>query len=88
MIVQGRPVACLESLSTKPRLSSHRVRPSFGLGSRLKQLDGPVGMISHVLATHGMGALDLNLLSVRRLVELLSKVIVLRFEIIILTKEA
>ena len=44
-------------------------------------------MISHVLATHGMGALDLNLLSVRRLVELLSKVIVLYFEIIILTKE-
>jgi hypothetical protein len=35
-----------------------------------------------------MGALDLNLLSVRRLVELLSKVIVLRFEIIIITKEA
>jgi hypothetical protein len=34
-----------------------------------------------------MGALDLNLLSVRRLVELLSKVIILRFEIIILMKE-
>jgi hypothetical protein len=31
--------------------------------------------------------LDLSLLSVRRLVELLMKVIVLRFEIIILTKE-
>jgi len=34
-----------------------------------------------------MGALYLNLLSVRRLVELLSKVIILRFEIIILLKE-
>jgi hypothetical protein len=30
----------------------------------------------------------LNLLSVRRLVELLSKVVVFRFEVIILTKEA
>jgi len=35
-----------------------------------------------------MGALDLNPLSVRRLVELFTKVIVLFFEIIILTKEA
>jgi hypothetical protein len=32
--------------------------------------------------------LDLNLLSVRRLVELLAKMIILRFEIIILMKEA
>ena len=54
----------------------------------MKQPDAPVGTISQVLATHGMGALDLNLLSVRRLVELLSKVIVLRFEIVILMKEA
>ena len=54
----------------------------------MKQPDGSVGMISQVLATHGMGMLDLNLLSVRRLVELLSKVIVLRFEIVILMKEA
>ena len=59
----------------------------FGLGSRLKQPDSPIGTISQVLATHGMGALDLNLLSVRRLVELLSKVIVLCFEIVVLTKE-
>ena len=43
--------------------------------------------MGQVLATHGMGVLDLNLLSVRRLVELLSKVIVLRFEIVILMKE-
>jgi hypothetical protein len=34
-----------------------------------------------------MGALDLNLLSVRRLAKMLSKVIVLRFEVIILMKE-
>ena len=40
------------------------------------------------MAAHRMGVLDLNLLSVRRLVELLSKVIVLHFEIVILTKEA
>jgi hypothetical protein len=59
----------------------------FSLGSRLKQLDDPVGTISQVLATHKMGALDLNLLSVRRLVKLLSKVIILHFEIIILMKE-
>ena len=55
---------------------------------RLMQPDGPVGTISQVLATHGMGAFDLNLQSVRRLVELLSKVIVLCFEIIILMREA
>ena len=54
----------------------------------MKQPNGPIQTISQVLATHGMGVLDLNLLSVRRLVELLSKVIVLRFEIIILMKEA
>jgi hypothetical protein len=63
------------------------VRHLFGLGSRLKQPDDLVGTISQVFATHKMGALDLNLLNVRRLVELLSKVIVLRFEIIVLTKE-
>jgi hypothetical protein len=34
-----------------------------------------------------MGALVMNLLSVRRLVELLSKVTVLRFEIVVLMKE-
>ena len=45
-------------------------------------------MIGQVLAVCGMGALDLNLLSVRRLVELLTKVIVVRFEIVILMKEA
>ena len=60
----------------------------FGPGSRLKQPDGPVGSNGQVLATHGMGVLDLNLLSVWRSVELLSKVIVLRFEIVILMKEA
>ena len=53
----------------------------------MKQLDGPVGMISQVLATHRMGALNLNLLSVKRLVELLEKVIVLRFDIIVMMKE-
>ena len=40
------------------------------------------------MVAHRMGVLNLNQLSVRRLVELLSKVIVLRFEIVILTKEA
>jgi hypothetical protein len=45
----------------------------FGLGSCLKQPDDLIGTISQVLATHGMGALVLNLLSVRRLVELLSR---------------
>ena len=45
-------------------------------------------MISQVLATRRVSVLDLNLLSIRRLVELLAKVIVLCFEIIILMKEA
>jgi hypothetical protein len=45
-------------------------------------------MIIQVLATRGVGALNLNLLSVRRLVELLSKVVVFCFEVIILMKEA
>jgi hypothetical protein len=54
----------------------------------LKQPDGPIGTISQVLATRRVSVLDLNLLSVRRLVELLAKMIVLRFEKIILTKEA
>ena len=60
----------------------------FGIGSQLKQPDGPIGTISQVLATHRVSVLDLNLLSVRRLVELLAKMIVLRFEIIILMKKA
>jgi hypothetical protein len=64
------------------------VRRWLDLGSQLKQPDGPIGMISQVLATHKVSMLDLNLLSVRRLVELLVKMIVLRFEIIILMKEA
>ena len=59
----------------------------FGPGSRLKQPNGLIGLIGQVLAAHRMGVLDLNLLSVRRLVELLSKVIVLHFEIIVLMKE-
>jgi hypothetical protein len=54
----------------------------------LKQPDGPIGTISQVLATRRVSVLDLNLLSVRRLVELLAKMIILRFEIIILMKEA
>ena len=78
----------LESLPIEPRLLSCRVRLWFSPGSQLKQPDGLVGSIGQVLATHGMGVLDLNLLSVRTLVELLAKVIVLCFEIIILTKEA
>ena len=60
----------------------------LGPRSQLKHPDGPVGTISQVLATRGVGVLNLNMLSVRRLVELLVKVIVLRLEIIILTKEA
>ena len=54
----------------------------------MKQPDSPIGTISQVLATHIVSVLDSNLLSVRRLVELLAKMIVLFFEIIILTKEA
>jgi hypothetical protein len=53
----------------------------------LKQPNSPVGTISQVLATRGASVLNLNLLSVSRLVELLAKVIV-HFEIIILMKEA
>ena len=59
----------------------------FGPGSILKQPDAPIGSIVQVLAVHKMGSFDLNLLSVRRLVELLTKVIILHFKIIILTKE-
>ena len=47
-----------------------------------------MGSLGQVLATHEMGVLDLNMLCVRGSVELLLKVIVLRFEIAILTKEA
>jgi hypothetical protein len=45
-------------------------------------------MISQALATSGVSVLDLDLLSVRRPVVLLAKMIVLHFEIIILMKEA
>ena len=54
----------------------------------MKQPDGPIGTVGQVLATRGMGVLDLNLLSVRRLVELLVKVIVLRLKIVVLAKKA
>jgi hypothetical protein len=81
-------VAYFGSIPTKPRLSSWRVHRWLGPGSRLKQPYGPIDMIIQVLATRGVGVLNLNLLRVRRLVELLAKAIVLRFEIIILTKEA
>ena len=54
----------------------------------MKQPDGPIGSISQVLPTRWVYVLNLNLLSNRRLVELLEKVIVLHFDIIILTKEA
>ena len=60
----------------------------LSLGCQWKQPDGLEGTISQVLATRRVGVLNLNLLSAETLVELLSKVIVLRFDIIILMKEA
>jgi hypothetical protein len=78
----------LESLSTKPRLLGHWVHRRFGSGSRLKQPNSPIGMIGQVLATCRVSRLDLNPLSVRRLVELLSKVVILHLEIVVLTKES
>lgn len=54
----------------------------------MKQLDGPIGTISQVLATRRVGVYRTDLLSIRRLVELLVKVVILHFEIIVLAKEA
>ena len=60
----------------------------FDSSGRLKQPDGPVGTISQVLATCRVGVYRTDLLSIRRLVELLAKVVILHFEIIILVKKA
>ena len=57
-------------------------------GSRLKQPNGPVGMISQVLATHQVGVYQPDLLSVWRFVKLLVKVVILFLEIIVLVKKA
>ena len=72
------------SIPTEPRPLSCWVHHWLGPGSQLKQPDGPIGMISQVLSTHRVSVLNLNLMSVRRLVELLAKMIVPCFEIIIL----
>ena len=81
-------MAYLGSFLIGPWLQSHRVRRLFDSSGRLKQPDGPVGTISQVLATCRVGVYRTDLLSIRRLVELLAKVVILHFEIIILTKEA
>jgi hypothetical protein len=77
----------LGSVLMKPRLPNSRVHCWFGPRCRLKQPDGPVGTIGQVLAARGASCPDLNPLSIRGLTELLSKVMVLRLEIIVLTKE-
>lgn len=69
-------------------LPSHREHCLLDSSGQLKQPDGPIGVVNKVLATHWVGARVLNLLSVRRLVELLRKVVVFYFKIIILAKKA
>ena len=87
MIMRCESMMCLGSFLIRPWLPSHRESCLLDSSSRLKQPDGPIGTISKVLATHRVDVYMLNLLSVSRLVELLAKVVILHFEIIVLAKE-
>ena len=80
-------MAYLESLPIEPQLLSHWVHHLLNSSDRLKQPDGPVGVVSDVLATHWVGIRGLNLLSFRRLIKLLTKVVVFCLDIIILAKK-
>lgn len=82
------PMAYLGSFLIGPRLLSYQVCHLFDFGGRLKQPNGPIGMVSQVLATHRVGIYRLDLLSVRRLVELLVKMVILCLEIVVLVKKA
>ena len=86
MIMRCESTMCLGSFLIRPWLPSHRESCLLDSSSQLKQLDGPIGMVSYVLATCWVGVYKPDLLSVSRLVELLAKVVILYLEIIILAK--
>ena len=81
-------VAHLWSLPIGSWLWSHREHRWLNPSDRLKQPDGPVGVVSDVLATHWVGIRGLNLLSFRRLIKLLTKVVISCYKFIILAKMA
>jgi len=72
-VMWPRLTVYLKSFMTRLWLLSYWVCHMFNSSGRLKQPDGPVGTVSQVLATRRVGIYRLDLLSIRRLVELLAK---------------
>ena len=80
-------MAYLESLPIEPQLLSHWVHHLLNSSDRLKQPDSLIGALNQALATHWVSVQGIDLLSIKRLVELLTKVVVFCLDIIILAKK-
>lgn len=63
------------------------MRHLLNSSGRLKQLDSLIGTVNQVLATHWVSVQGIDLLSIKRLVELLTEVVVFCLDIVILAKK-
>ena len=88
------PVACYDHVTSFKSIpicswhSSSRERLLSSTSGRLEYPDHPIRAIDQVLATNREGGWHLDLLCVRRLLELLTKMVILCLEIVVLVKKA